>query len=399
MIPDVLKQASGALALGAAAFSVSACTTVPAGNTGVRASADTKAALCQTGGVTVLGLFETAGRHHCTVTGPGAVTLSVDPEAAAAGPINPSPWYRFELEAERGTGFAVTLDYGDYRHRYNPLIEHDGDMAPLDEARVLREEPGNRVTLSLALDAGTTLVSGRNARTPDQIAAWSEAFARDHGFESIEYGRSAQGRVLEALVAGNEREDTLIVAVTRQHPPEVSGAQAFEAFAERLAGQGGGRDARILLIPLANPDGVAGGHWRHGARGVDLNRDWYTAEQPAVSAAQALIEAEAEGRDQILFFDFHSTNRTVIYSPPDDYAGRGADFLAQLRALYAAELSNPPPWEGAHNPGKGTSKGWAISVLEAPGLTVELADHAESPEIEAVGTLTADAALSYARSR
>ena len=386
------RPALKALAFGAGALALSACASPPPA-----AGVGQGRALCETAGVTVLTGFSTAGRHHCTVTGPGALTLSVDPESALAGPINPSPWYRFDLDARTPAEIEITLDYGEYWHRYDPLVLHGERSQPLDGAQVSVTEDGHRAALALDLEAGVTRISAREAKTPAHIADWIAGFAARHSMIVSEYGRSAQDRPLQALSAGPEDAELLVVAMTRQHPPEISGAQAFEAFAQALMEGDAGRTARVLMLPLANPDGVAGGHWRHGARGVDLNRDWFGPEQPSVAAAQARILAEAEGRERIVFLDFHSTNRTVIYSPPEEYDGPGADFLDRLRAVYEANLEAPPPWEGAHNPGQGTSKGWAIAQLGAPGLTVELADDAAPEEIEALAQATAQAVLEHAR--
>ena len=44
------------------------------------------------------------------------------------------------------------------------------------------------------------------------------------------------------------------------------------------------REIRAAVVPLANPDGVEQGHWRHNAQGVDLNRDWDRFQQPETRA-------------------------------------------------------------------------------------------------------------------
>ena len=393
MTVSTVGPALKVFAFGAGALALSAC----ASASSPVAEAGQGRALCRTAGVTVLTGFPTAGRHHCTVTDAGALTLSVDPESALAGPINPSPWYRFDLEAQAPAHIEITLDYGEYWHRYDPLAERGGRAQALEDGRVSVTQDGRRAALALDLDTGLTRISARDAKTPAEIGDWIADLAARHSMTRSEYGRSAQDRALQALTAGPEDAEILVVAMTRQHPPEISGAQAFEAFAEALMAAGAADTARILMLPLANPDGVAAGHWRHGARGVDLNRDWFGPVQPSIAAAQARILSEAEGRDRIVFLDFHSTNRTVIYSPPDDYAGPGSDFLKRLREAYRQRLDAPPPWEGAHNPGKGTSKGWAISELGAPGLTVELADDAPQAEIAALAEATAEAVLDYAR--
>ena len=93
--------------------------------------------------------------------------------------------------------------------------------------------------------------------------------------------------------------------------------------------------------------------------------------------------------------DFHSTDKTVIYAPPLDSPSSTIGFLPELKAVFDAKLSKPPVWSYAHNPEGGTSKGWALEQLKAPGITVELWDQTPAAEARALGVAAADALIDY----
>lgn len=379
-------------ALAAGGLGLSGCATLPP-------AAET-AALCAGDGVSLHADFPTAGQHRCLVRPDGAVIVRTDPEVAIAPRINPSPWFAFDIEREEAGAIEIVLDYGGYRHRYEPRILRPGeDWQRVDPAHIEVLEEDNRARLTLDLPAGRTRISAQPTHTPADVADWSAAFADTHGFTAVEYGRSLEGRPLQALISGPADAGRLLVALTRQHPPEYSGGRAFEAFAAAIgAAHDGGALAgyRLVLVPLANPDGMANGHWRLNSGGMDLNRDWFAAGQPEIAALQALIRREAEGRDVEVFLDFHSTRRTLVYNPPAGIAARGDALMAEMAARFAAALDPQPDWIEGHNAEAGTSKAWALQTFGVAGLTVELADEASVEESHTVGRLAAEAVLAVA---
>ena len=358
------------------------------------------AALCGTDTVRIRTDFPAAGQHRCLALEGDRFILRVDPEIAVDPPINPSPWYAFDIDSAHGGPVEVTLDYGGYWHRYAPRIRRPGaDWQRLDDAALDVFEDDHRARLRLDLPAGETRIAAQPPLAPADIARWSERFARGHGFRIVEYGRSRQGRALTAILAGPADADRLVIALTRQHPPEFSGGRAFEAFADTLAAalaQGEMPGYRVLFLPLVNPDGVANGHWRLNAGGVDLNRDWFEAGEPEIAAAQALIEREAGERTVVAFLDFHSTRRTLVYNPPAGLAERGDALMADMAERFAAAMDTPPDWVEGHNAEAGTSKAWALRTFGVAGLTVELADEAAVAESATVGRVAAEAVIADA---
>ena len=246
---------------------------------------------------------------------------------------------------------------------------------------------------------GVTWIAGQPLSPARDNLDWTRRALSGAGFTEVEYGRSLEGRPLIGFVGGGGID--AIVAITRQHPPETTGQEAYRGFVERLLGRSDAKAVafrsrhRIILAPMPNPDGVDGGHWRLNAGGVDLNRDWGAFTQPETRALSAWIREQAGERRVASMMDFHSTDKTVIYAPPLDAPSPTIAFLPALKATFDRVLPAPPAWSYSHNPEGGTSKGWALEVLKAPGITVELWDQISPQDAGALGAAAADALIEY----
>lgn len=356
--------------------------------------------ICDAAGVRVSVDFPAGGRHTCRITEGGEIILDVVPEGR---PINSSPWYAFRLDAAERARARVTLDYGDHEHRYAPKVTRDGvSWASLRGRDVVVAADERRVTMNVQLEPGATFIAAQPIEIPAAVHAWARATLAPHRFEQVEYGRSIDGHALIGY-RGGEGAD-LVVAMTRQHPPETTGAVAFRAFVEHIMSDAPEARAfrqrhRLLLAPMPNPDGVLRGHWRWNNGGMDLNRDWRAFAQPETRALRDLILAEAQNRRTIAFFDFHSTRRNVVYAPPLDADAPTIDFLPLLRERLDRAVDRPLPWTYSHGESGGTTKGWSLEALRAPGLTVELDDEATEAQAQRIGRATADALMAYTAAR
>jgi hypothetical protein len=353
--------------------------------------------ICEAGGVSVSVDFPAGGRHTCRVTDAGEIILDVVPEGR---PINGSPWYAFRLDATADARARITLDYGsDYEHRYTPKYTRDGtNWASVRSRDVIVAPDERRVTMNLSVQQGTTFITAQPIETPNAIHAWARATLAPHRFEQVEYGRSIDGQALIGYRGGDGQD--LVVAMTRQHPPETTGAIAFRAFVERIMSDTPEARAfrsshRVVLAPMPNPDGVLRGHWRWNNGGLDLNRDWREFTQPETRALRDFIQSEAQNRRTIAFFDFHSTRRNVVYAPPLDADSPTVDFLPLLRERLDRAVDRPLPWTFSHSETGNTSKRWALEALRAPGLTMELDDEASEAEAQRIGRTVADALIAY----
>jgi len=68
-------------------------------------------------------------------------------------PINPSPWYAFKIWAKEARTLNVRLEYGKFRHRYNPKISSDGEhWETLDSTLVQLGVDSTSATIKLNID-------------------------------------------------------------------------------------------------------------------------------------------------------------------------------------------------------------------------------------------------------
>ena len=385
-------------ASGLAASGLAGCAGIP--NPLASNSLPAKNAICVGQGVAVDAAFPSAGRHDCIIAPDGGIVISVDHEPAAVEGINPSPWFAFRITSDAPRQLAVTLDYTDYSHRYAPYISTDGaHWTVLSPDRVSLNEKKTRASLRLDLPKGVLWVAGQPLSPSRDNVEWTRRALMGQGFQEEHYGKSLEGRPLIGFVGGGGID--AIVMLTRQHPPETTGQEAYRGFVERLIGRTDNAAKtfraknRIILAPMPNPDGVDGGHWRLNAGGMDLNRDWGQFTQPETRALSAWIKEQVGTRRVLSMMDFHSTDKTVIYAPPLNAPSPTIGFLPALKEKFDHSLASPPEWSFSHNVNGGTSKGWALEALKAPGITVELWDQIPATEARALGAAAADALIDY----
>lgn len=333
---------------------------------------------CRSATATLVFDFDGAPPLACAVTGERAFTLLVTPEHAP--PINPSPWYAFRYLADGDAPVSVTLRYLESGHRYAPKLIAAGNWRELEA-----EVSADGKTARFDLPPGAGLVAAQELRGPLQarqaLARWSKA----SGAAVFLIGSSHDGRPIHAIRLGRVDAPRLVILLGRQHPPEVTGAIAMEAFVDALAERAGDLgDVQVLVVPMMNPDGVVRGHWRANRGATDLNRDWGPFTQPETRSVKAWLDALPSDVRPVLMVDFHSTRSNLFYVQGEnemDDAQRS--FLAawlggQENALpgypFAIEPRNA-------NPGSGTAKNWFQAAYAIPSYTYEVADTADRAAI------------------
>lgn len=319
------------------------------------------------------------------------VRVRIDPEA---DPINPSPWYAFEVSCEGCGPVRIDFTYGAAEHRYDPLaaaLEPDAVWSPLAAVNEELNEAGFLVDAS----AGPVRVAARTPYAPERHAALLSDLADTLGGEVQIIGRSVQNRPISALSITGGTSRTALLMLGGQHPPETGGAEALEAFARRIAADEPlarrWRDLfGLVIIPDLNPDGTALGHWRLNAGLVDLNRDWGPFTQPETRAAADFVAT----LPLAMMIDFHGTRRDVLYSLPDCASGSWPDFAVRLDASLAARLGpDAPPRSGAHRGGSGVAKGWFHETYAIPTLTYEVGDETPLHEVRREAIAAAEAIM------
>lgn len=349
-----------------------ACASAPLPPAGITAlTGATPNAACATANVSIAFDFAGAPALACAVTGPREFTLLVSPEHAP--PINPSPWYAFRYNATGDAPVRVTLRYLEGAHRYAPKLRGPDNVWRQLPATVSAE--GDRA--SFDLPPGEGLVAAQELVTFGDTATALARWSRASGAQVFTLGQSHDGQEIRAIRLGRRDAPKLVVLLGRQHPPEVTGAIAMEAFVDTLVAKAGALgDVQVLVVPMLNPDGVARGHWRANRGAVDLNRNWGEFTQPETRAVKAWLDALPEGVRPALMVDFHSTGSNLFYVQGDEETPAQRRFLgAWLAGRENAFAGYPFTLEPRNaNPGSGTAKNWFHTSYGIPAYTYEVAD-------------------------
>lgn len=326
--------------------------------------------------------FEGASRSACYVENERAISILVAPEHQP--PINPSPWYAFGYSVAKGEKLTVNVRYVGARHRYAPKWQGRGEATGFSASVA---EDGSAV--SIMLPAGDGVVSGQPLITSAHYEKLLKQLAVSGKGHRLTLGYSHDGRPIEAVRLGNANAPRLVILLGRQHPPEVTGAVALDAFALAVAKHMGSgaidrKEYQFLIVPLLNPDGVARGHWRANLGGIDINRDWGAFSQPETRSVRDWLSKLPAGVKPALMLDFHSTSRNLVYVQGADASKQGQRFLAAwLEGKETAFAGFPFSIEPRDaNPGLGTTKNWFHATYGIPAYTYEVGDGSDAAAVQ-----------------
>ncbi len=320
-------------------------------------------------------------------------------------PINPSAWYAFKVWAEKSQSIGLRLHYPTSRHRYFPKWSVDGtSWQPVDSSQVSYPDSTDAL-VQLSLTAGDTLwLAAQEIIDSHRVLQWCQELAKDKAVHVSFLGQSKLGRplIFMDLQIGDPEGKEVIVVMSRQHPPEVTGYMAMQAFVEEML-RNSRREAfferyRILVYPLLNPDGVDLGHWRHNAGGVDLNRDWAYYHQPETKQiADHIVAMTSSTKEEVIIgLDFHSTYHDVYYTMleetcPSKIPTFRNRWFGRIESLVGNGYEVN---ESAAGLGSPVSKGWFYTQFNgAEGITYEIGDHTPRDFIQKKGRASAQALM------
>lgn len=283
----------------------------------------------ETDGVYFSNEFDGARLNNIKRTAPNSYTITITPENA---PVNMSPWYAFRVWSQKKKEIFVKLVYPEFaKHRYSPQISRDGvKWKTLKEKYITEEEKGTgksgpdsrpkRIVMRLKTGKKPLWISAQELENSQKVFAWMETLARKRNLKIEEIGKSAEGRPLKMIRIGKAESKKMMLVISRQHPPEVTGYFAMQAFVEKLADKSKlsknfRKDWTVYVVPLMNPDGVDNGNWRHNSGGIDLNRDWAMFNQPETIAVREFLKIREQETGGKFYFgiDFHSTWNDIYY--------------------------------------------------------------------------------------
>lgn len=331
---------------------------------------------CRTPQVEVRLDFEGAG-GRCRVLADDRIEIRIAPEHAP--PINPSPWYAFRYRLTGSAPASVTLRYAHGRHRYPPKVSRDGRTWRV--VPVPAQEGGAPGRLEFRLPPGGRFIAAQELVSVRDASRRLRDLARRYRARVEIIGRSHGGRPIEALIAGRASGRDYILLLGRQHPPEVSGAIAFEAFLAALLAaqhQSGARAHPIVAVPMLNPDGVAAGHWRSNGRFIDINRDWGRFSEPETRAVSRLIDRRcaSDRAAPVLMVDFHATQDNLFYVQTE----AEAPAVARWTRAWLASATQGGGFRLEPRPsdtGNGSAKNYFHTRFGIASITFEAADEAD----------------------
>jgi hypothetical protein len=326
------------------------------------------------------------------------VKVMIKPENT---PINNSAYYSFKVWSKKDKIIHIQFDYPEgFKHRYIPKLKTvASNWKRLKEENIYKKN--NLVSIKLAIARDTTWVSAQELMTSADTKEWYTNLIVDKTnyvhLKSV--GKSRLGRNLPVLdiYKGTKEQKPIVVLLTRQHPPEVTGFFAFQEFLTTILKENNLTSEflnkyRVLAFPIVNPDGVDLGHWRHNAGGVDTNRDWSKYNQLEIRQVVKFI-TKASKKDKgkiILGLDFHSTYKDIFYTNKIRKSTALPNFIEDWFAAIEANIPDYKVNEAAGDSSKPVSKGWFLYGQNAVGITYEIGDATPRDRIKLVGKVTAE---------
>lgn len=320
-------------------------------------------------------------------------------------PINPSPWYGFKLWSNTPNEFWIQFSYdGKGFHRYFPKSSVDGiDFVNVDSTDFFQPKTEERRPelgfLKVKSSKDTLWLAAQDRVGTTHVAEWKQELLTHDFVESIPIGKSKEGRPLEVLKIGNADDKKMLMVISMQHPPELTGFLAMEAFIEELVKDS--PEARkfrkkynLYVMPQMNPDGVANGHWRHNVGGIDLNRDWMNFNQPETKALADFMEQKVQetGGEFIFAADFHSTWEDIFYTNNEALEGNFPGLIPKVIKKSSKRIPgyvpNIRPNEGTQR--SVTSNSYFFFVHQAESMTFEVGDNTPRDIIQMKGRYLAE---------
>lgn len=277
-------------------------------------------------------------------------------------PINPSPWYAFKVWSVKERTIDLVLTYQDgAKHRYYPKLSNDGrNWLAINSLSYTEYDKGEAdfgmnslpvtVRLKLKVSKDTLWVAAQELQTSSHVKKWAQDLSNKRTITHSVFGKSREGRDMQLLTIGKTKNKKMLMVISRQHPPEVTGYLAMKSFVETIASDTKlarrfRRKYTTYVVPLMNPDGVDNGHWRHNTGGVDLNRDWAQFNHPETTAVKELMEERVAKTKGTFYFgiDFHSTWDDIYYTLDEKFKGNMPGLVPDWLDAIKAELGGYDP--------------------------------------------------------
>jgi cytosolic carboxypeptidase protein 6 len=349
--------------------------------------------------------FEGARMNGIARTNDTLITVLITSENT---PINASPWYAFKVWSSEQHSIYIKLTYqAGVSHRYYPKLSRDGiiwqnlDSVDYREKLKTAAEGTARpesITLKVSVGPDTLFVAAQEMISSCNVEKWIEKLTIYPYVGQQKIGESREGRPIHLLKIGESDDKRMIIVVSRQHPPEVTGFLAMQSFVETICGNNEiasefRKQYNTYVVPFANPDGVAHGHWRHNTGGIDLNRDWSDFNQPETAVIRDFMKNKTGSTGGKFYFgiDFHSTWEDIYYTLNPELKGNMPGLVPGFIEASGKELAGYKP---NIRPGSGTersvtSTSYFFHEFGAEAVTYEIGDNTPRDFIRQKGEVAA----------
>ncbi|MFL2597261.1 MAG: M14 family zinc carboxypeptidase, partial [Flavobacteriaceae bacterium] len=170
--------------------------------------------------------FEGARLNDVKKENDSTFILFINPENE---PINLSPYYAFKVWSKSPRNISLKFNYPKgYSHRYMPKILSEGKWKITDSISF------NNNILKLKVSKNSKIVSGQELNSSNIVYNWVNSILRDKqnyaSFKEIGKTKLKRSFMVIDINKGNKEKKPIVVLITRQHPPEVTGYFAFQSF-------------------------------------------------------------------------------------------------------------------------------------------------------------------------
>jgi cytosolic carboxypeptidase protein 6 len=261
------------------------------------------------------------------------------------------------------------------------------------------ESRPKRIVMRLKVDKKPIWVSAQELETSQKVFAWMNGLKQKRKLSIEEIGKSTEGRSLKMIRIGNSESKKMMLVISRQHPPEVTGYFAMQAFVEKIADKSKlsknfRKDWTVYVVPLMNPDGVDAGNWRHNTGGIDLNRDWAMFNQPETTAVKEFLKKrELETGGKFYFgIDFHSTWNDIYYPMERGISGSMPNLVWNWLDNIQKEIPNYKPNIQANKRIEPTmvSRNYFLKAHQMEAIVFEIGDNTPRKFIKKKGEVGAE---------
>jgi len=190
-------------------------------------------------GIHVSNDFPSARLNGVFAKNDSTLLLKIQPENE---PINNSAFFAFKTWSESSKVVYFQFEYPKgYYHRYVPKFKiANGQWQQSDS--LMFSVKDSIATLKFNVTNDTALIAAQELRTTNEVRDWySTLVKKNNAVTRLKIvGKTHLGKDIPMLdiYDGAKNKKDIVVLLTRQHPPEVTGYLAFQSFLETILGSG-----------------------------------------------------------------------------------------------------------------------------------------------------------------